>query len=125
MIKKLISQIVRPRYEKIKLFSVGKQKTVISEPTLPKNIDDCSVEQNINCANAKRNDFKAKRANAVTTIDEHQLQFVVQEHEFDDDPNLIYDLNSFLEKHPFQDEEHNATFDDFIEELSNIDLNVN
>ena len=62
--------------------------------------------------------------NAVTTIDVHQLQFVVQEYEFDDDPHLIYDLNSFLEKHPFQDEEHNATFDDFIEELSNIDLNV-
>ena len=109
MIKKLISQIVGPRYKKIKKFSVGKHKKVISEPTLPKNNDDCSVEQNINCASAKRNDFKAKRANA----------------DFDDDPNLIYDLNSFLEKHPFQDEEHNATFDDFIEELSNIDLNVN
>ena len=125
MIKKLIRQIVRPRYEKIKQFSVVKQKTVISEPTLPKSNDDCSVEQNINCATAKRNDFKAKRANAITTIDEHQLQFVVQECEFDDDPNLIYDLNSFLEKNPFQDEEHNATFDEFIEELSNIDLNVN
>ena len=47
MIKKLIRQIVRPRYEKIKQFSVVKQKTVISEPTLPKNNDDCSVEQNI------------------------------------------------------------------------------
>ena len=125
MIKKLISQIAGPWYEKIKLFSVGKQNTVISEPTLPKNNDDCSVEQNINCSSAKRNAFKAKRANSVTTNDVHQSQFVVQEYEFDDDPNLIYDLNSFLEKHPFQDEEHNATFDDFIEELSNIDLNVN
>ena len=119
------SQTVGPRYEKIKLFSVSKQKTVISEPTLPKNNNDCSVEEMNNCASAKRNAFKAKRANAVTTIDVHQLQFVVQEYEFDDDPHLIYDLNSFLEKHPFQDEEHNATFDEFIEELSNIDLNVN
>ena len=118
MIKKLISQIAGPWYEKIKLFSVGKQNTVISEPTLPKNNDDCSLEQNINCPSAKRNDFKAKRDNAVTTID-------VQEYEFDDDPHLIYDLNSFLEKHPFQDKEHNATYDDFMEELSNIDLNVN
>ena len=125
MIKKLICQIVRPRYEKIKLFSVGKKKTVIFEPTLPKNNDDCSVEQNINCASAKRNAFEAKRANANSTTDVHQLQSVVQEYEFDDDPHLINDLNSFLEKHPFQDEEHNATFDDFIEELSNIDLNVN
>ena len=85
MIKKLIRQIVRPRYEKIKLFSSGKQRTVISEPTLPKNNNDCSVEEINNCASAKRNAFKAKRANAVTTIDVHQLQFVVQEYEFDDD----------------------------------------
>ena len=118
------SQTVVPKYDKIKLFSIGKQKTVISEPTLPKNNNDYSLEQINNCASVKRNAFKAKRANAITTIDVHQLQFVVQEYEFDDDPHLIYDLNSYLENHPFQEEEHNATFDDFVEELSNIDLNV-
>ena len=49
---------------------------MISEPSLPRNYNDCSVEQINNCASVKRNAFKAKRANAVTTIDVHQLQFV-------------------------------------------------
>ena len=58
----------------------------------------------------------------------HQLPFLDEENNYendndDDDPYLIHDLESFMERHPFKIEENLATFEDFIEDVSSINLN--
>ena len=102
------------RQHRLELVTIGKQKTVILADS-NQNSHCCIVEEELqnntaataSSAIAKRNAFKANRANAVTIVDVHAhhlplLQEICDNDNDDDDPYLINDLNSFMDRHPLK-----------------------